>query len=271
LSSVERIRREDLVSFHSTYYHPGNFIMALAGDFDADSIVQAVAAAFDRWEMTDVDFPPVPTLESSPGPRIHHIDRKTSQSTILMGHLSIHRTDPDLFPLLMANRILGASGFTSRLFREVREERGMAYYVASRLSPGNIGRGEFYLICQTEGSKTVRAIELMLLEVQRMREGVEKTELEDARESMKNEFVFTFESPLQIARNEAFLEFYDLPRDYYDNYIDNVDRITIETLREATTRWFLPEEMEILVIGDSSQFNRSLDELGEVERIEFGK
>jgi zinc protease len=242
--------------------------MALAGDFDADSIVEHVAAAFAPWEMPEIDFPPLPSLESLPEPGIHHIDRKTAQSTIFMGHLSIHRTDPDLFPLVMANRILGASGLTSRLFREVREERGMAYYVASRFSPGNAGRGEFYLICQTEGSKTVQAIELMRLEVERMWEGVEKNELEDARESMKNEFVFTFESPLQIARNEAFLEFYDLPRDYYDSYIDNVDRITMETLREAVTRRFLPAEMEILVVGDSAHFDRPLDELGDVERID---
>ncbi|MBI4721616.1 MAG: insulinase family protein [Candidatus Stahlbacteria bacterium] len=269
IATVNKITQQDVIEFHEKYYRPNNLILSIAGDFEVDSLVNKLNKAFKKWEKSEIAFPKIQDLEERYEKKVYYVEKDVKQSTIIMGHLSIYRKDPDLYSLIVANRILGGN-MSSRLFKKVRDEQGLAYTVGSYLSPGNLYRGDLGIYCQTDAGNTGKAIKLILEEAKKMqKEEVEGREIEDNKEGIKNRFVFTFESPLQIARNAAYLEFYDLERDYYDKYIENIDKVSRATLLDAMERKFLPDKMEILIVGKMADFDIPLDSLGKVEKIEL--
>lgn len=269
LGSVDKITREDVIEFHKKYYHPNTMILAFAGDFNSDSLFNKLNIAFKEWAKEELKLPEIPDLEERQERKIYYVEKDVAQSTIIMGHLSIYRKDPDLYSLQIGNYILGG-GPTSWLNGKVREEEGLAYVVGSGLSPGYFYKGEFNIFCQTEAKSTVKAIELILNEVNKIGEiGPDSAEFTDAKESIKNQFVFTFESSLQIVANAASLEFFNMPKDYYDKYVDNISRVNKKGVVDAFQRKIFPDKMEILVVGKAEDFDRPLNELGTVEEIKL--
>ncbi len=263
--TLSAIERNDLVAFHEYFFHPNNMILVAGGDFDTADMIRKLEGAFGDWAKGDTFYPPDPVLEETPM-SVNLIQKDdVNQSKVRMGHLGIRWDDEHLFPLQVLNQILGG-GFSSRLFTKIRSQHELAYGVWAWMITGNHHRMPFTVGVDTKSESTVEAIELIIEELVRVREEpVTQEELDRAKEGLKNSFVFNFSSPYSIARRKASYEFHGRPQDYLDTYLAKVDAVSAEDILAAARARIHPEEMAILVVGKSEDFDKPLNSLGHGE------
>jgi zinc protease len=260
--SISRLSRDDLVEFHRRYIHPNNAVMGVAGDFDAKAMKKLLEETFRGWTQAKVTPPPVPKVKDDIPVGVHLVDRPLSQSHVEIGHLGAGRFDPDKFALKILNFILGEGGFTSRLVKEVRSNRGLAYSVG-----GGVGldsdRGLFQISCSTKASSTVEAIDLIRTILRQMREeGPTEQEVKEAKEASINAFVFSVDGTANFMQAYLFYDFYNYPPDFLQTYRDNLAKVTREQVLQAARKRVNPDRLVILVVGDDKTFDRPLQSLG---------
>ena len=260
--TLAAIDRGDMVKYHEYFYHPNNVILTVGGDFDTATMVTALRAAFDDWERVETFYPPDPVLSETPM-SVNLVEKDdVNQSKVRMGHLGIRWDDEYLFPLQVLNQILGG-GFSSRLFSELRSKRELAYGVWAWMITGNHHRMPFTVGIDTKSEATVEAIGLIIDELNKVREEpVTPEELSRAKEGLKNSFVFNFSSPFSIASRKASYEFYGRPQDFLDTYLAKVDAVTADDILQAARARIHPDQMAILVVGKSEDFDAPLSSLG---------
>jgi len=269
VSTVENVVRADMVAFHKKYFHPNNMILGVAGDFDSKEIVSKIERVFAGWEQAEIAFPDVGLIEKRFAGSVHHIQREINQSNIRMGHFGLRRHSPERYAVNVLNYILGLGGFTSRLMREVRSNRGLAYSVGARLGAGT-DCGLFYAVCQTKGGTTREAIDVMTDVIGSVTEEVvTDEELKTAKDTLLNSFVFNFQSSTQVASQRVRLEFFGYPDDYLETYQANTAAVTAEDVLNAARKYLHPDTMTILVVGNSNEFDKPLSELGPVKEIDI--
>ncbi|PSQ99408.1 MAG: hypothetical protein BRD48_04295 [Bacteroidetes bacterium QS_9_68_14] len=150
--TLSEISREDLVNFHDKYFHPNNTMLSVWGDFDTAQMKEKLRNAFGEWEQAEGFTPPEPPAPE--GERDYSVNfvEKTdvNQSTVRMGYLgTLTRDDPDYFPVIVMNEVL-SGGFTSRLFKNVRTDQGLAYSVSGSYNAGYQTPGPFLAQVQVQ-------------------------------------------------------------------------------------------------------------------------
>ncbi|HXU11232.1 MAG TPA: insulinase family protein, partial [Candidatus Binatia bacterium] len=174
----------------------------------------------------------------------------------------VGRFDPDKFAIKILNFILGEGGFTSRLVKEVRSTRGLAYSIG-----GGVGldsdRGLFQVSGSTKAGSTVEAIDLVRTILKQMRDpGATEQEVKEAKESSVNAFVFSVDGTVPYMHAYLFYDFYGYPPDYLQTYRDNLSRVTREQVVQAARKHLNPDRLVILVVGNDKGFDRPLASLG---------
>ncbi|MFQ5713468.1 MAG: M16 family metallopeptidase [Candidatus Scalinduaceae bacterium] len=267
--TIENITREDMINFHNKYFHPNNAIMGISGDFDTEDILKKIKTVFAKWEKTKIDFPEVPQVEKEFQKSTYYIYKDINQAHVVAGHLGIRRLSKDYFPIKILSFILGSGGFTARIPSKVRSDEGLAYSAYSAFhTPRDLGF--FFISCQTKSESTVRAINLALDEVRKIRnELVSDEELELAKDTFVNQFIFKFTSSASIVGQMVSIEYEGLPLDYLETYVDNIKAITREDILRVAKEYLHPDKIKLLVIGNMEQFDRPLTEFGEVNTIEL--
>ncbi len=267
--TIEKITREDMVAFHEKYFNPNNIIMGISGDFDTQEIIKKIKTVFAKWEKVEIDFPKVLSVEKEFQKSTNYIYKDVNQAHVVFGHHGIHRLSKDYFPIKILSFILGSGGFTSRIPSKVRSDEGLAYSAYSGFhTPRDIGF--FFVSCQTKSESTVKAISLALDEVRKIREGyVDDDELELAKDTFINQFIFQFTSSASIVGQMVEIEYEGLPLDYLETYVDNIKVITREDIARVAKEYLHPDKIKLLVIGDMKQFDKPLTEFGEVNTIEL--
>jgi predicted Zn-dependent peptidase len=260
--TIGRISRDDLAAFQKRYLRPGNLRLAVSGDFEPKEMQRLLEKAFGGWCCGKADLPPVAKVAERPLSGVWVVERPLTQSSIALGHLGVTRFDPDKFPLSIVNEVLGEGGFTSRLMKEVRSARGLAYSVS-----GGVGidsdRGLFEIRCRTRADATVQAVEAIRDVVRHFRdEGPTEEESREAKESQTNSFVFTVDGTPAFMRQFLYYEHYGYPPDYLRTWRDKLAAVTREDAGRAARRHLQPEGMVILVVGNPKAFDRPLDSLG---------
>jgi predicted Zn-dependent peptidase len=271
IESIESIQREDLVGFHRQFYKPNNIILGISGDFAKAEMITSLEKAFGGWGRSLIEFPFVSTPAPHDKKLIYYAPKDLPQSTILMGHLSIPLNHPDYIPFKVLNFILGGGGFNSRLTREIRSNQGLAYNVGS-FYQGRIGYGVFGAFCQTKSSSTHKVISL----IYEITAGLKKEvptfeELDWAKKTLINQFIFSFTSSASIVSQEMQLEYDGLPEDYLEKYQERVGAVTFEDLERVAGKHLHPEKSLLLVVGQEENFDQPLSSLGPVNRIELKK
>jgi predicted Zn-dependent peptidase len=188
---------------------------------------------------------------------------------VVFGHIAINRLNKDYFPIKIMNFILGGGSFTSRIPSKVRSDEGLAYSAYSGFhTPRDLGF--FFASCQTKSESTVKAINFALDEVRKIREEyVGDDELELAKDTYINQFIFKFTSSASIVGQMVGIEYEGLPLDYLDTYVENIEVITKEDIARVAKEYLHPDDIKLLVIGDMEQFDKPLSEFGEVNTIEL--
>ena len=260
--TVTRIGRGDLVAWQKRFLRPGNLAVAVSGDFEPKTMTRLLEEAFGGWEGGRADLPKIPRVEDRVEPGVYLVDRPMSQSTLALGHLGVHRFDPDRFPLYVVNEVLGEGGFTSRLMKEVRSARGLAYSVGGGVGSGT-DRGLFEVRCRTRADATVQAIEAIRDVVAGLRDqGPTEEETRRAKDSETNAFVFTVDGTAAFMDQLLYYEHYGYPAGYLQAWRGKLQAVTRDQAAAAAKRWLHPERMVVLVIGNPKAFDKPLQDLG---------
>lgn len=260
--TVGHIGRDDLVAWQKRFLRPGNLRLAVSGDFDPKKMTRLLEDAFGGWQGGPADLPKIPRVEDRLEPGVYLIERPMSQSTMALGHLGVNRFDPDRFPLDVVNEVLGEGGFTSRLMKEVRSARGLAYSVGGGVG-NDTDRGLFEIRCRTRADATVQAIEAIRDVVTALRDqGPTEEETRLAKDSETNAFVFTVDGTAEYMDQVLFYEHYGYPVDYLQAWRGKLQAVTRDQAAAAAKRWLRPEKMVVLVVGNPKAFDRPLQDLG---------
>ena len=261
-TTLDRIGRDDLVAFGTRYVTPGNTMMAVSGDFEPAEMKRLLKETFGAWRGGRAALPPVPKIRDTVSAGVNLIERPLQQSSVALGHLGITRFDPDKFPLFLLNYILGEGDFSSRLMKEVRSNRGLAYSVGGGVGTDS-DRGLFEITSRTRANATVEAIQAIREVVTRLRdEGPTEEEIRQAKEARINSFAFTVDGSAAYMSSYLFYIYYGYPADYLQTWRDRLSAVTRDDIMRAARRLLQPERMAILVVGDPKKFDRPLDSLG---------
>ncbi len=271
--TLNAVGRDDLLERHRRHFHPENLRLAVSGDFDRALLLSVLEKLFGDWEQGKGVSQEIPALTAEFRPSVLVASKEIPQTTILMGHLGIDKESPDLYATRVMNFILGGGGFNSRLMREVRSDRGLAYSVYSYYQVGRRLPGLFVAGCETKSSSTLEAAGLMRQIMTGMRERVvDPDELALAKESLINSFVFSFTDSHAVVTQTMTLDFYGYPDGYLESYRDRLAAVEAEDVLAAARRHLRPEELAVVLVGDDKAFDAPPGKLGlPVESIPLGR
>ncbi len=261
--TLDRISRDDAIAFYRENFHPERAILGLVGDFDAAAMREKIIATFGDWQPggTDALEPPAATQATLGG--TYRIDLpQLTQSTIRLGHIGGQFDSPDYPALSVLNEVL--NGFSGRLFNKIRSELGLAYSVYGLWRARSDYDGMFLAGGQTRSEETVPFVRALRAEVDRLRrEPVAAGELDNAKESILNSFVFNFQDPAQTLSRLMRYEYYGYPEDFIFQYQRSVKATTVEDIQRVAREYLQPENLVTLVVGNSAQIEPPLSQLGD--------
>ena len=245
--SVASISRADIVAFYQANFSAARAVVSLIGDISrsqAEAISEQLTAGLPAGEAPGV-LPPV----GVPDPTPIRIAHPATQSHILLGMPAMARGDADFFALTVGNYILGGGGFVSRLMNEVREKRGLAYSVYSYFAPLKQA-GPFQIGLQTRKEQANEALKLVQgVVADYVAKGPTAAELKAAKDNLSGGFALRIDNSRKILDNLAVIGFYGLPLDYLDQWVANVERVSLADVKSALARRVKPAEFAIVVVG----------------------
>ena len=263
--TVQGLEVEDFVQFYNTYYKPNGAYLAIVGDITFEVAQELVAQYLSEWETGEV---PTHAWAPSVAPSSNQVvlvNRPSSvQSVINVSYpISFTQNSPDRIAVTLLNYILGG-GSSSRLFMNLREDKGYTYGAYSSISPDRLV-GEFSANASVRTAVTDSAIYEFLAEMRRLNaQTIETKELDLAKAAISGHFARSLENPGTIASFAISQKRYNLPEDYYANFLKNVDAVSLEDLNDLVPKYIKPENAYIVVVGNTQAIEGDLGTYGTV-------
>ena len=253
IKSVAAVSVNDLVQFHKQFYRGDRMIVSIVGDVDRAQAEEIVKALLKQIPASGQPIAKLPELERSPveplAQREIQIPFDSQQAHIAMGMTAVARNNPDYFPLLVGNYVLGGGGFVSRLMAEVREKRGLAYSVFSYFIPGK-ENGIFQAGLQTKSDQAALALEVMSsTTAQFIADGPTPSELLAAKANLVNGYPLRIDNNRKLLDNLSSIAWNGLPLDTMDVWTKQVEAVTLEQVNAAFKKYLAMDRMKIVVLG----------------------
>jgi predicted Zn-dependent peptidase len=253
-ASVRSITRDDMAAFHRKYFQPAGMIVAVAGSFKRADMLRRLESAFSGWPSTRLMVPPPPGEIFPAAPGLYRMQKEVNQGRVSIGLPLVKRDHPDAYALEVMNEILGGSGFTSRITRTVRSNEGLAYSAGSALALGVWQPGRFRASLQSKSRTVPYAVELVMAEIKKMREGlVTDEELSTLKENLIATFPSQFASKAQTVSVFASDEYTRRDPTYWQTYRDRIRAVTAADVQRVARTHLVPEKMVALVVGDQKE------------------
>ena len=253
VKSVAAVSASDLKQFHQLFYRGERMIVSIIGDVDRAEANEIVQALLKQIPQSGQSIAKLPELQRSPveplTQREIQIPFDSQQAHIAMGMTAVARSNPDYFPLLVGNYVLGGGGFVSRLMSEVREKRGLAYSVFSYFAPGK-DNGIFQAGLQTKNDQASQALEVMGSTIaQFIADGPTASELVAAKANLVNGYPLRIDNNRKLLDNVSSIAWNDLPLDTMDVWTKQVEAVTLEQVKVAFQKYLAMDRMKIVVLG----------------------
>jgi zinc protease len=266
--SLDKLTPTMLADWHGKHFAPQNTILAISGDVHAETLVPKLRQWLAEWKRSKagVKIPMGPPPASKE--KIFLVDRPGSvQTTLLMGNLAIDRTNPDYPALVVLNEVLGA-GSASRLFLNLREEKGYTYGVYSNIIARKYA-GPWTAGGDLRTEVTDGAMTEFLRELNRIRdEKVPDEELDAARHSVVARFALSLESMQQLIGYAITRKAYNFPPDYWDKYPAQIVAVKAEDVQRVARKYIDPATMQVVAVGDAGKIKPVLEKYGPVEIVD---
>ena len=252
-SDVEKLSKAQLQEYHAQKFIPNNAILIIVGDVRRDEITKEIQDHFGSWKQGVVAEKSSYVLPERQKNTLTIVDRTGSaQSNIVLGNLAAERTNPDYFAILLMNQVLGA-GASSRIFMNLREEKGYTYGAYSRVDMKKLS-GEFETTAEVRTAVTGESLKEFFYELNRIRdEDVSVDELNDAKNFLAGVFPIRAETQEGLTNLIVSQKLYNLPEDYLQTYRDNVNAVSIEDIKRVANKYIHPEKLAIVIVGDGDE------------------
>ena len=265
--SVINMTQDKLVAYHRERFVPNNAVFIVVGDVDREELLQNIEQLFGDWKQASVqtgDFPAPPTRNER---AVYVVDRPGSaQSNIILANIALDRHNPDYFPVLVMNQVLGG-GASSRLFMNLREEKGYTYGAYSSFDMRRM-TGTFEATAEVRSDVTGASLEEFFTELEKIRsESVPAEELQDIKNYLTGVFPLKLETQEGLTNQIVAVQMYDLPPDYLATYREKINEVTAEDVQRVAREYIKPDKMAVIIVGDASAIKEQITPYA--EKIEF--
>ncbi|HZF07786.1 MAG TPA: pitrilysin family protein [Thermoanaerobaculia bacterium] len=268
-ATLASIQHADLVAWHQAHFHPDRIVLGLVGDFRRDEAVALVRAAFGDWPKGPPAGKEDVPIQGTASPGVFYVEKNdVTQSSVLMGGLGIVRNNPDYYALDVMNHVLSGS-FASRLFANVRTQKGLAYTVFGQVGADWDHPGLTFLFMTTKTQTTAAGIEALLEEARKMTtQPPSDEEVEKARQALLNSFIFKSDAKRKILEQQLVYEYYGYPLDWLTRYRAGIEALTPAQVRAVAAKYLHPEQFAILVVGPAKGTDKPLTTFGKVTPLD---
>jgi len=269
-ATLGAVTQADLVAYHKKYFHPNRIILGVVGDFDSKDMLAKIKAAFGDWPKGPEVKDETATFQSAPKPGIYYIQKDDmTQSDIIIGHLGIVKTNPDIFAVDVMNEAWGG-GFSARLFSNVRSKKGLAYSVRGAVDSNYDYPGTFNTWMTTKTETTAAGIDALREEIENLSKSpLTDAEVQRAKESILNSFVFNYDSKEKILRQQMTYAYFGFPPDYLAQYRSRIEKVTTADVQRVAKKYVHDNQLAILVVGPTKGQDRPLSSFGTVVPVDI--
>ncbi len=255
--SLRKFTVADLRDFYRRNFVSNNAAIIVVGDVTPAEILPKLEKAFGKWASGRPAVPKLPAVSQIKKERIYLVDKPgAAQSVIRIGRIGVTRKTADYYPLVVMNTLLGGS-FTSRLNQNLREEHGYSYGAGSSFSFRPLP-GPFLAGASVQTDVTDKALVEFMKELNNIRKPISDEELTRTQNYVALRFPRRFETVRGIARQLQDLVAFDLPEDYFNNYVLKILAVTRADVERVARKYIVPDKMAIVVVGDRGRIEKGI-------------
>ena len=263
--TIDNISFQDVLDYHAKYFIPNNVYIVVIGDVNYKNVKSLISEKFGTWKKgKNIDDPEPVLTENVALTEINFVDLSTAtQSAIqVTNNVDLKMTDEDYFAALMANDILGGGG-EGYLFKNLREDKGYTYGAYSSIGSNRYGVSKFRAGAKVRNMVTDSAVSEIVKEISRIRlEKVDSELLKNAKAKYVGSFIRNAENPQTIAGYALNIKLNNLPDDYYESYLENINSVSEADVKKAANKHFKIANTRIVVVGKGSDVVANLEEVG---------
>ena len=263
--TIDNISFQDVLDYHAKYFIPNNVYIVVIGDVNYKNVKSLISEKFGTWKKgKNIDDPEPVLTENVALTEINFVDLPTAtQSAIqVTNNVDLKMTDEDYFAALMANDILGGGG-EGYLFKNLREDKGYTYGAYSSIGSNRYGVSKFRAGAKVRNMVTDSAVSEIVKEISRIRlEKVDSELLKNAKAKYVGSFIRNAENPQTIAGYALNIKLNNLPDDYYESYLENINSVSEADVKKAANKHFKIANTRIVVVGKGSDVVANLEEVG---------
>ena len=264
-ASLDKASFNDAVDFYNNFSSPNNAYLVILGDIEFEEIKSKVTELFSSWESKEVVSNSFPEPKNPDETEVIFVDMPNGVQSVVtvINTIDFNKKEADYFPALVATRILGGGG-AGRLFNNLREDKGWTYGSYSSISESYKTKGLILAQAQVKNEVTDSAAVELLVELDKMRNKlVSDEELMSTKAKYTGNFVMSLENPATIAGFARNIITQDLPENYYNSFLENINNVTKQDVKNAAQKYFSPNKTRIFITGKGSEI------LEKIEGIEF--
>ena len=261
--TLNKVNLVDVKDFYAQNLIPNNAYLIIIGDFDPDETKRLVKQSFSTWNRKTTPNENWASPPNSSELKIHFVDvpNAIQSEVVFQNKISLKMNDPDYFPVIIANKILGGAP-EDRLEKQLREVKGYTYAARSSIGTSKYTKSRFRAQTSTRFQVTDSAVIDILREIKKIREiPVEDEELKNVKIKYAGNFVLSSESPSTIANYALNIKTQELPKDFYKSYLAMIEKVSKNDILRVAKKYFNIDQGQIIITGKGSELIEKLSKV----------
>lgn len=270
METVKKVTVADIKKYHGLYWKPNIAYLIFVGDITPAEARKLATEQFGKWQKGVIPTKTYPAVVPPARTYIAVIDRPSSVQSVIRiaAPVQLKPGSPKAIPASVMSSILGG-GFSSRLMQNLREKYGFTYGAGGGVSPDKLV-GRFSASASVRNEKTDSAVGQFIHEFNRLRnEAASDTEVTSLKNYMSGEFARSLENPGTIAGFALATAVYKLPKDYYRNYLTNLNAVTAAQVQQMAREFIPVNNLVITIVGNAKEITKGLEKYGEVKYFDI--
>ncbi len=269
LESISNITNEQIKSFYSERFSPDSSFVIAVGDIQRNELKDLLTSFFGDWQINESAINLSNSIKKT-SKQIIFIDKPNAvQSELRVGHFSKRRNSEDFYARTILNSILGGQ-FSSRINLNLREDKGFTYGVNSNYSYNVLG-STFAISTSVKSENTIEAVKEILFELENAKSTISEEEITFSKSYLIRRYPSLFETYSQVATNVSLLPIFDLQTEYFNNYITNINKVSLDEVSKAANDSIMLYEMVIVILGNKNILKDTLDKFAENIGAQYSK
>lgn len=268
--TIKNIQIQDVKNYYDAYWKPNIAYLVFVGDIKLEDAKKLTEKYFANWKKSDIPKTLVKPTVAPVKTYIAIVDRPSSVQSIIkiVAPVQLKPGAPDVIPGSVMSNILGG-GFSGRLFANLREKYAFTYGAYSALSSDKYV-GTFSADASVRNEKTDSSIQQFLYEFNRIKnEPISEDEVTRMKNYLSGSFARSLERPSTIAGFALNIAVNNLPKNYYQDYLKNLDAVTSTDVQNMAKKYVLNSNLHIVIVGNAKEIAKGLEKYGEVKYFDI--